>query len=221
MPKGKGKGKYKQKSHSKSKSRHHTHTRSNTTKQDFPIKLAMWDFNQCDPKRCSGRKLARFGMLKCLRLNQKFGGLILSPFGKKSVSPADREIVDKFGICAIDCNFSFLLISYSSFVCLCVMVGLFPFYFFLSFLFYEGSWARIDELPLSKIRGSFERLLPFLVVFLVSLWFSLIFFHRLGSNFVMNGLSTACSEPSELREADEAELCRSDRSNTVHHRIQG
>ena len=35
--------------------------------EEFPIDLGMWDFNQCDPKKCSGRKLARLGFVKTLR----------------------------------------------------------------------------------------------------------------------------------------------------------
>ena len=52
----------------------------------------MWDLEQCDPKKCSGRKLARLGFVKTLKVKQRFGGIVLTPMGKKCVSPADRYV---------------------------------------------------------------------------------------------------------------------------------
>uniref|UniRef100_A0A915IE48 RNase L inhibitor RLI-like possible metal-binding domain-containing protein n=1 Tax=Romanomermis culicivorax TaxID=13658 RepID=A0A915IE48_ROMCU len=59
----------------------------NLEDQSFPVKLAMWDFNQCDVKRCTGRKLSRLGYVKILKLGQRFGGIILTPTATICVSP--------------------------------------------------------------------------------------------------------------------------------------
>lgn len=34
---------------------------ANFKRRSFPVTLRMWDFQQCDSKRCTGRKLCRFG----------------------------------------------------------------------------------------------------------------------------------------------------------------
>jgi len=43
---------------------------------DVPV--AMWDFDHCDPKRCSGKKLERHGLIKSMRIGQKFRGIVLT-----------------------------------------------------------------------------------------------------------------------------------------------
>ena len=70
------------------------------------LQLRMWDFAQCDPKRCTGARLVRRGMFESMPLKQPFRGIVLSPRGTVSVSPADRGIVEQFGISLIDCSWA-------------------------------------------------------------------------------------------------------------------
>uniref|UniRef100_A0A7S2NTD7 18S rRNA aminocarboxypropyltransferase n=1 Tax=Leptocylindrus danicus TaxID=163516 RepID=A0A7S2NTD7_9STRA len=59
-----------------------------------------------DPKRCSGAKLARRGVLKPMPLNASFKGLVLSPLATLTLSPADESILEKQGLSVIDCSWA-------------------------------------------------------------------------------------------------------------------
>ena len=56
---------------------------SASKKPAFPFELTMWDLSQCDPKKCSGRKLARMGFVRTLKLTQRFSGVVLTPVAGK------------------------------------------------------------------------------------------------------------------------------------------
>jgi len=70
------------------------------------LKLRMWDFQQCDAKRCTGARLAKRGIFQRMPLKQPFRGIVLSPNGKISVSPADAPILKKAGMSVIDCSWA-------------------------------------------------------------------------------------------------------------------
>ena len=66
----------------------------------------MWDLGQCDPKRCSGRKLARLGCLRELRLQQRFPGVALTPSATDCVSPGDYHLIHSDGLAVVDCSWN-------------------------------------------------------------------------------------------------------------------
>ncbi len=70
------------------------------------VHLALWDFDQCDPKRCTGKKLARIGVVDELAPTAFFPGVILSPKGRSTISPADKDLVSTGGLAVIDCSWA-------------------------------------------------------------------------------------------------------------------
>ncbi|SNX86147.1 related to TSR3 - protein required for processing of the 20S pre-rRNA [Melanopsichium pennsylvanicum] len=70
------------------------------------VPVAMWDFNHCDPKRCSGKKLSRLGLIQELRVGQKFRGIVLTPNATQTLSPADTHIIAENGVAVVECSWA-------------------------------------------------------------------------------------------------------------------
>ncbi|KAL0939478.1 Ribosome biogenesis protein TSR3 [Colletotrichum truncatum] len=70
------------------------------------FKAACWDLGHCDPKRCSGKKLIRLGMMRDLHVGQRHNGVIITPNGKHTVSPADRELMEQYGAAVVECSWA-------------------------------------------------------------------------------------------------------------------
>jgi pre-rRNA-processing protein TSR3 len=70
------------------------------------LKLRMWDFSHCDPKRCTGARLARRGILSIMNIRQPFQGIILSPHATTCLSPMDRIMIQDVGLSVIDCSWA-------------------------------------------------------------------------------------------------------------------
>jgi pre-rRNA-processing protein TSR3 len=85
--------------------------RNNEEDGDHPasrpsFKAACWDLGHCDPKRCSGKKLMKLGLMRELHVGQKHSGVIISPNAKQTISPADRELMEQYGAAVVECSWA-------------------------------------------------------------------------------------------------------------------
>lgn len=69
-----------------------------------PFKAACWDFEHCDPKRCSGKRLKHFGLMRELPIGQKFPGVVISPNAKRILSGEDRSTLEQYGAAVVECS---------------------------------------------------------------------------------------------------------------------
>ena len=67
------------------------------------VKLHIYHANQCDPKKCTGKKMARFGLANLFEKVQNIqrGSILLDPMAQKALSPADDI---SRGITVLDCS---------------------------------------------------------------------------------------------------------------------
>jgi pre-rRNA-processing protein TSR3 len=70
------------------------------------VNIVVYNAKQCDPRKCSGSKLRRFGLIRevlQIRYLPK-RAVVLNPFSEVAFSPADKERVERFGLVGLDCS---------------------------------------------------------------------------------------------------------------------
>jgi pre-rRNA-processing protein TSR3 len=70
------------------------------------IKLIVYHANEDDPKKCTAKKLNRFGFVDFITKIKKTPrkSILLNPLAKKSISNEDLIIAKNHGILAVDCS---------------------------------------------------------------------------------------------------------------------
>ncbi len=70
--------------------------------------LYVLDYGECDPKKCTARKLLANGLAAELKDHNKLRncGIVLTPLSDTAFSPADRKFAVSYGICTIDCTWA-------------------------------------------------------------------------------------------------------------------
>lgn len=77
---------------------------SSSSAPDF--KAACWDLGHCDPRRCSGKRLMKLNLLRSLHPGQRHPGVVITPNGKRTLSPADAELLTTFGVAVVECSWA-------------------------------------------------------------------------------------------------------------------
>ena len=68
------------------------------------MQLYAYDAGQCDPKKCTAKKLARFGLITSVSVLRRipYNTIMLVPIADRALSPADRESTNS--ITVFDCS---------------------------------------------------------------------------------------------------------------------
>ena len=70
------------------------------------VKIVVLHVNDDDPKKCSAKKMQKMGFAQLESQVRKIPkhALVLHPFSKQSLSPADRKFAVDHGLVALDCS---------------------------------------------------------------------------------------------------------------------
>ena len=85
-----------------------THPGGGTLLDGESVRVYVFNAEQCDPKRCSARRLAKFDLVESV---DRLGSLpkkaiMLDPFAKRALSPADAEQASNRGVVILDCSWA-------------------------------------------------------------------------------------------------------------------
>lgn len=72
------------------------------------MELFIRDYRECDPSKCTARKLLDDGLAEKLMKDRELGkkGIYLNPLAEKAISPEDKEKAEAGGIRALDCTWT-------------------------------------------------------------------------------------------------------------------
>ena len=70
------------------------------------VRLALWELSQTDVRRDTGSQLCRKGLCERVRVGTRFPGVVLSPRGRETISPADGELVARYGLGVVNCSWA-------------------------------------------------------------------------------------------------------------------
>jgi pre-rRNA-processing protein TSR3 len=72
------------------------------------VHLYVYDEDQCDPKKCTGKKLVRFNLAQELASLRRFPhcAIVLTPYAPKSISREDRPAAERHGLVVMDLSWN-------------------------------------------------------------------------------------------------------------------
>jgi ribosome biogenesis protein Tsr3 len=72
----------------------------------FRMRIVVYDAGQCDPRKCTARRLRRFGKVELVSSLRELprGAVLLDPRAEKALSREDGEAAERRGLAALDCS---------------------------------------------------------------------------------------------------------------------
>jgi pre-rRNA-processing protein TSR3 len=72
------------------------------------VRLYVYDEGQCDPKKCTGKKLVRFNLAQEISSLRRAPNraVVLTPFSEKSISREDRPAAEAHGLLVMDLSWN-------------------------------------------------------------------------------------------------------------------